>query len=76
MRGRSPQPLHLSADDRVILQRVSRSQTLPWYQVRRARTILGIAAGERARTLSEQLHCTPRTLRRTCQLYQRELTPG
>ena len=42
MRGRSPQHLHLSTDDVAILQRIARRQTLSWYQVRRARTVLGI----------------------------------
>lgn len=70
MRGRNPQRLRLSEDEVANLQRIARSQTLPWYQVRRARTVLGIAAGERVQTLAEQMHCAPRTIRRTCQHYQ------
>ena len=47
MRGRKPCPLSIGSHDRTILQEVARSETLPWFQVRRARTVLAIAAGER-----------------------------
>ena len=76
MRGRSPQQLHVSAGDVAILQRIARSQTLPWYQVRRARTVLGIAAGERVQTLAEHMQCAPQTIRRTCRLYQQQGLEG
>ena len=76
MRGRNPQRLDVQADDVEILQRIARSQTLPWYQVRRARTILGIAAGERVQTLAEHMACAPRTIHRTCRLYQRQGLDG
>ena len=76
MRGRSPQPLPLSTEDVAILQRIAHSQTRPWYQVRRARTVLGIAAGERVQTLAEHLQCATRTIRRTCQRYQRQGLEG
>lgn len=76
MRGRNPEPLHLRPDDKASLQRIAHSQTLPWYQVRRARTVLGIATGERVQTLAEQLQCAPRTVRRTCRLYQQQGLEG
>ena len=76
MRGRSPQQIDLKADDIEILQHIARSQTRPWYQVRRARTVLGIAAGERVHTLAEQMACAPRTIRRTCRLYQQQGIEG
>jgi len=38
MRGRRPYPLLIDTHDRTIPQEVARSETLPWYQVRRART--------------------------------------
>jgi len=47
MRGRNPQSLCLNAGDEMALRRIADSQTRPWYQVRRARTVLGIAIGQR-----------------------------
>ena len=47
MRGRKPSPISIDTHDRTILQGIARSETLPWYQVRRARTVLAIAAGQR-----------------------------
>ena len=76
MRGRPPQQLALNADDIETLQRIARSQTRPWYQVRRARTVLGIAAGERVQTLAEYMDCTPQTIRRTCLRYERQGLDG
>ena len=76
MRGRNPQHFELNTDDIEILQRIARSQTLPWYQVRRARTVLGVAAGDRVQTLAEHMACTPQTIRRTCQRYERQGLEG
>ena len=75
-RGRHPQRLALKVDDVEILQRMARSQTLPWYQVRRARTVLGLAAGERVQTWAEHRDCAPQTIRRTCPLYERQGLEG
>jgi hypothetical protein len=72
MRGRNPQPLCLSADEEATLQRIAESQTRPWYQVRRARIVLGVATGQRVQTLAEQMQCTPRTIGRTCHLYRQQ----
>ncbi|NTU56575.1 MAG: helix-turn-helix domain-containing protein [Anaerolineales bacterium] len=58
------------------MRRIAESQTRPWYQVRRARTLLGLAAGQRVQTLAEQLHCASRTIGRTCQLYRRQGLAG
>ncbi len=77
MRSRLPQHLELKASDVAILRRIARSQALPWYQVRRARTVMGIAAGERVQTLAEQLHYyTPQTVRQICQRYERQGLAG
>lgn len=76
MRGRNPQSLCLSAGDEVALRRIADSQTRPWYQVRRARTVLGIATGQRVQTLAEQMQCTPQTIRRTCVLYRQQGLEG
>src|SRR3954464_7267511 len=69
MRGRKPCPLSIDAHDRTILQEVARSQTLPWYQVRRARTVLAIAAGQRTAAVASHLECDVGTVRRTCRRY-------
>ena len=47
------------------------SQTRPWYQVRRARILLGIADGARTQTLAFQTQCDESTVRRTCRRYER-----
>jgi len=70
MRGRKPFPLTLSPGDLVLLEEVARSQSRPWYQVRRARTLLAIAAGERVQTVAFQAQCNVDTVRRTCRRYQ------
>src|SRR5436305_14388695 len=69
MSGRKPCPLSIGSHDRTILQEVARSETLPWFQVRRARTVLAIAAGERTSTLASRLDCDVGTVRRTCRRY-------
>lgn len=69
MRGRKPLKLSITPKDRSVLQRIARSETLPWYQVRRARICLAIAAGARVQVLADQLECGLATIRRTCRLY-------
>src|SRR5215468_10574187 len=76
MRGRRPCPLLIGRHDRTILQDVARSETLPWYQVRRARTVLAIAAGQRTATVAFHLECDVGTVRRTCQRYRDRGLPG
>src|SRR6267154_1259008 len=70
MRGRKPCPLSIDTHDRAILQDVARSETLPWYQVRRARTVLAITAGQRTEAVSSHLECHAGTVWRTCQRYK------
>ena len=43
MRGRKPRPIEIAPDDLPLLQQIAHSQIRPWYQVRRARILLGIA---------------------------------
>ena len=45
MRGRRPRRLAIDPTELTILQRVARSDSLPWYQVRRARIVLANARG-------------------------------
>jgi hypothetical protein len=76
MRGRKPCPLAIAAHDRTILQEVARSETLPWNQVRRARTVLAIAAGQRTEAVASHLECDTGTVWRTCQRYKGTGLPG
>ena len=69
MRGRKPCPLSIGFHDCTILQEVARSETLPWYQVRRARTVLAIASGQRTVAVASRLECDGGTVCRTCRRY-------
>src|SRR5215475_2260474 len=71
MRGRRPDELKLRGVDQAELVRIAHCDTLPWFQVRRARIILGIAAGQRREVLAAELDCDESTIWRTCQRYQR-----
>ncbi len=66
MRGRKPCPIAIGSHDRTILQEVAQSETLPWCQVRRARTVLAIAAGQRTAAVASHWECDAGTVRRTC----------
>ena len=70
MRGRKPEVLTILSSDVSELERVAHSDTSPWYQVRRARIVLGIAAGQRREDLASQLECDESTIWRTCQRYR------
>jgi hypothetical protein len=70
MRGRKPDALYLNANDIPQLRQTARSQSLPWYQVRRARIVLAIAEGQRVQQVAAQMQCATRTVRRTCCRYQ------
>ena len=48
MRGRKPESLTIPSSDVLELERIAHLDTSPWYQVRRARIILGIASGQTA----------------------------
>ena len=71
MRGRKPRPIEIAPEDLPVLQQIAQSQTRPWYQVRRARILLGIAEGGRIQTLAFQTQCNESTVRRTCHRYER-----
>ena len=68
MRGRRPSAVH--RPDKLELERIAHSDTSPWYQVRRARIVLGIAAGQRREDLASELECDESTIWRTCQRYR------
>ena len=70
MRGSKPKALTILPADRCELERIAHSDTLPWYQVRRARMVLAIAAGQGREALAIQLECDESTIWRTCQRYR------
>ena len=71
MRGRRPRPLSIDPGDLSILQQVARSESLPWYQVRRARIVLANARGMHNSTVALQMQCNEATVWRTCRRYER-----
>lgn len=62
MRGRKPDVLTIVSPDISELERIAHSDALPWYQVRRARIVLGIAAGQRREDIASQLECDDSTI--------------
>lgn len=76
MRGRPPRDLTVDADDLPALERVARAQSAPWYQVRRARTVLAVAEGQRVEAVAARMGCDRGTVWRTCRLYERDGVPG
>ena len=70
MRGRKPRPIEIAPDDLPLLQQIAHSQIRPWYQVRRARILLGIAHGARTQILAFLTQCDESTVRRTCRCYE------
>jgi transposase len=71
MRGRRPDVLTIRSSDISEFERIAHSDTLPWFRVRRARIVLGIAGGQRREVLASQLDCDESTIWRACQRYQR-----
>src|SRR5258708_5724474 len=69
MRGRSPKSLTIARGDLPILLQLAHSQSSPWYLVRRARTVLAIAAGQRTHVVAAQMQCDVDTVRRTSRCY-------
>jgi transposase len=71
MRGRRPRPVSIDPADLPSLQRVARSESLPWFQVRRARIVLANARGLHTSTIAFQVQCDAATVWRTCRRYER-----
>src|SRR3954452_25601129 len=70
MLGRKPRTLAIRPADLPELERIARSDSSPWYQVRRARIVLGIGNGQPREHLAYRLDCAESTIWRTCQLYR------
>jgi transposase len=76
MRGRKPDLLSSARPDIDRLQKTAHSDILPWYQVRRARTVLAIAAGERKEDVATPMECGAATVWRTCERYRQNGLAG
>jgi len=70
MRGRLPDRLTLPAADEARLRKTAHSDALPSFEVRRAKIILAIAAGQRRRAIAADLGCDEATVWRTCERYR------
>jgi len=70
MRGRKSKELAASQPDILALERVAHRDMSPWYQVRRARIILGLARGKRRTDIASQLGCDESTIWRTRERYR------
>jgi|tagenome__1003787_1003787.scaffolds.fasta_scaffold17864799_1 hypothetical protein len=71
MRGRRPQALAIPPDDFEPLRRLAHSHSAPYFQVRRARTVLAVARGDRVQEIAAANQCDATTVRRTCYRYRR-----
>ena len=76
MRGRKPRLVSIAPADRPVLEQVARSNSLPWYQVRRARIVLANSRGVHNSTVAFQVQCDEATVWRTCRRYEREGLAG
>lgn len=70
MRGRRPNRLAVAGRDHEALRLAAHSGSLPWFQVRRARAVLSIAAGERLCSVAARLECDQATVWRACRRYR------
>ncbi len=76
MRGRKPKVLLLHLGDEERLRQTAHSDCLPWYQVRRARIVLALAAGQRTNEIAAQLQCGVATVCRTGERYRQDGLQG
>jgi transposase len=76
MRGRKPCVLSVDPADVDRLHTTAHSDSFPWYQVRRARIVLALAAGQRKQDVAAQMECGVATIWRTCARYRREGLDG
>jgi len=53
----SPYRIELSDEERVVLESLARSYTLPYWQVTRAQMVLMAAEGMRNDEIAARLHC-------------------
>ena len=72
MRGRKPEKLTVARSDAAVLRVVAHSDSSSWLQVRRAKIVLAIAAGERRCSVADRLECDQATVWRTCEHYRQD----
>ncbi len=70
MRGRKPRQVTIAPADYHVLCLIAGGDTLPSYQVQRARIVLAIASGERTGRVAQKLGCDEATVWRTCRRYE------
>ncbi|MCI0464566.1 MAG: helix-turn-helix domain-containing protein [Gemmataceae bacterium] len=70
MRGRKPRQVTIAPADYHVLCLIARGDSLPTYQVQRARIVLAIAGGERTGKVAEQVGCDEATVWRACRRYE------
>ncbi len=71
MRGRKPRPLTVAPADCPVLRLIARRDDLPGYQVRRARVVLAVAAGQGVKDVAAEMGCDGSTVWRICRRYER-----
>jgi len=76
VRGRLPDRLRITAADEACLLKTAHSDSLPWLEVRRAKIVLAVAAGQRRRLLAAELGCDEATVWRTCERYRQSGLEG
>jgi len=70
MRGRKLRSPRIVPHDAPILQEIARSRSLPWYEIQRARIVLGVAEGEPIQLLAVQTEHDPSTIWRVCRCHE------
>jgi len=76
MRGRKPSVLSLAPLDLDRLHTTAHCDCLPWYQGRRARIVLALAAAQRKRDVAAPMACGVATVWRTCERYRQDGLEG
>jgi hypothetical protein len=76
MKGRKPHQVIVNAHDRGVLEEIAHSRTLSWFQVQRARTLLGMADGQSVQSIALRMQCDPSTVWRICCRYENEGLEG
>jgi hypothetical protein len=59
-----------------LVQTIARRTSLPFFQVQRARILLGVAEGESLESVAERFQCGRRTVWRICRCYLQAGLPG
>src|SRR5436305_3807336 len=64
MAGPQPLTVTISPPQQIVLEALLRQRSCPQALARRARIVLGAAAGQRNEPLARHLGCTPKTVRK------------